>query len=321
MKFISGISELHHAISHPVVTIGNFDGVHLGHQKIIEIALEKARRKGGHCVAYTFRPHPQVALRPGIPLHLLSTYDEKLELLESLGVDFIIEEPFNREFSTTEPERFFKDILLGRIGVESIVVGYDFAFGKERHGHLETLSSFCHSSGVELTVVQPQKVQTCGQDQVVSSSKIRQLLLAGEVNSAKALLGRSFSYRGWVIPGESRGRKLGFPTANMKLENKMALPFGVYATWAMVDGKRYPSVTHIGVRPTFQIEGSMPTPLIETHLLNETLELYGKNLVVLFEQRIRGEIKFSGIDQLKGQISTDLKKAAQLLNPESPELP
>ncbi|MEO7163547.1 MAG: riboflavin kinase, partial [Bdellovibrionia bacterium] len=238
MELVRGIEALSHSVIHPVVTIGNFDGVHLGHQKIIQLAIEKAKAKGGQSIAYTFRPHPQVALRPGTQVQLLTTYDEKLEILENLGIDLVIEEPFSREFSTIEPEIFFNEVLLRKLSAENIVVGYDFAFGKERHGHLETLDQFCKSAGVKLFVVQPQRIE----GEVVSSSKIRQHLLSGEMDAAKRLMGRSFFYRGIVIKGEGRGHKIGFPTANLKLEDKLALPFGVYATWAIHEGILYPSV-------------------------------------------------------------------------------
>ena len=155
MERVSGIRQLTRTLKHPVVTIGNFDGVHLGHQKIVKTALARAKEKGGDCVAYTFRPHPQMLLRPELQTQLLTTYDEKLDLLEALGVDVVIEEPFSREFSEKEPSEFFSDVLLHQLSAEAIVVGYDFAFGRERHGHLDSLRQFCASSGVELDVVPP----------------------------------------------------------------------------------------------------------------------------------------------------------------------
>jgi riboflavin kinase/FMN adenylyltransferase len=309
MELVRGIQALTHSVAHPVLTIGNFDGVHLGHQRIISLARDKAKDRGGQCVAYTFRPHPQVALRPDTALQLLSTYDEKLELLGHLGVDLLIEEPFSREFSTIEPEQFFTEMILRRLSAEAIVVGYDFAFGRERHGHLDALATFCQNAGVELTVVPPQKMGT----EVVSSSKIRQYLLAGNIELANQLLGRFFSYRGNVIRGEGRGRQLGYPTANLKLENKLTLPYGVYATWATVDGKKFPSVTNVGVRPTFQV-GSFELPaLVETHLLDFSGDLYGSTLDVQFVSRLRAEKKFSGTSELKAQIQIDAQQARQIL--------
>ncbi|MGZ3699663.1 MAG: bifunctional riboflavin kinase/FAD synthetase, partial [Bdellovibrionota bacterium] len=313
MEVFRGHEALSRTLVSPVVTIGNFDGVHLGHQKIIELAVSKARSLHGTCVAYTFRPHPQVALRPGANVQLLSTYDEKLDLMAGLGVDVTIEEPFSREFSTTHPEQFFKEILLRELSARAIVVGYDFAFGKEREGHLDTLRTLCAEAGVELTVVQPQRQ---GED-VVSSSRIRQYLLSGDVADAARLLGREFFYRGVVVRGEGRGRKIGFPTANLKLENKLALPYGVYATWAVVReagapvsaGTRVASVTNVGVRPTFRGDGPELPALVETHLLNMEQDLYGKTLDVRFVKRLREERKFSGIAELKSQIAKDAAEA------------
>ncbi|MDR3608037.1 MAG: bifunctional riboflavin kinase/FAD synthetase [Oligoflexia bacterium] len=313
MEVVRGIQNLGIRDSRrAVVTIGNFDGVHLGHQEIFRLTIEKARASGGIAVAYTFRPHPQVALHPGANVQLLSTYDEKLDLLEAAGLDLVIEEPFSREFSTIAPQQFFNDIIIRLLNAEAVVVGYDFAFGRERQGHLEALERFCKDAGVELTVVPPLRVG----NEVVSSSRIRQHLLAGEVDLARRLLGRSFSYRGIVSRGEGRGRKLGFPTANLSLDNKLVLPYGVYATWAVCEslfpGRPIPSVTNIGVRPTFDDETKHPqamAALVETHLLGESVDLYGSLLEVRFEKRLREERRFSGIDALVAQIARDADDA------------
>lgn len=329
MEILKGISSLSHTVAHPVVIIGNFDGVHIGHQRIVQLAMEKAKARQGQCVVYTFRPHPQVALRPSSRVQLLSTYEERAEMMAGLGVDVLIEEPFSREFSTIEPEQFFTDILLHRLSAEAIVVGYDFAFGRERHGHLDALSAFCKATGVELTVVQPQRVQS----EVVSSSKIRQHLLSGEIEVANGLLGREFFYRGIVVKGEGRGRKMGFPTANLSLQgslqslgqgldggqafyysgDKLNLPVGVYATWAVLGTKHYPSVTNIGVRPTFHKEDGGSSVLVETHLLDTSLDLYGSQLEVRFVSRLRAEQKFAGVEPLKMQIQKDIDAARQHL--------
>jgi riboflavin kinase/FMN adenylyltransferase len=309
MEIFRGIQSLSKSLNHPVLTIGNFDGVHLGHQRIIELAIEKARARAGTAVAYTFRPHPQVALHPGANVQLLSTYDEKLEFLAQTGLDVTIEEPFSREFSTVAPQEFFTDVILRRLGADAIVVGYDFAFGKERAGSLQLLEAFCKNAGVELTIVPPQRTD----NEVVSSSKIRQHLLSGQVEAATHLLGREFFYRGVVVRGEGRGRKLGFPTANLKLENKLALPYGVYATWAVLEGTRYPSVTNVGVRPTFQADGPELPALVETHLLDKTIDLYGKTLDVRFVRKLRDEKRFGSFDLLKAQIALDADQAREIL--------
>jgi riboflavin kinase/FMN adenylyltransferase len=293
------------------MTIGNFDGVHLGHQKIIELAVEKARSRKGVAVAYTFRPHPQIALRPGAKVQLLSTYDEKLELLQQAGIDLVVEEPFSREFSTVAPEQFFNDVILRRVSAEAIVVGYDFAFGRERQGHLDVLGAFCAKAGVELTVVSPHRVDS----EVVSSSRIRQHYLAGEIEAGNRLLGRAFYYRGVVMKGEGRGRKIGFPTANLHIEEKLTLPYGVYATIAVLNGHEHRSVTNVGVRPTFKSPDGRELPaLVETHLLDSDMDLYGSTLEVRFVKRLREEKKFSGVEELKEQIRKDVGLARQVLD-------
>lgn len=311
MDLIKGTQSLARVYSHPVLTIGNFDGVHLGHRRIVGIAKETASARQGACLAMTFRPHPRAALRPDLPLALLTTYDEKIELLASLGLDAVIEEPFSREFSTIEPEEFFRSVILRSVRPEAVVVGYDFSFGKDRHGDLAMLGRLCREAGVELTVVPA----LCEGEEVVSSSRIREHLLEGEVERANRMLGREFSYRGVVIKGEGRGRKLGFPTANLKLENKLALPFGVYATEVRLDGKILPSVTNVGVRPTFVAQtgaGELPA-LVETHLLDSSLDLYGRMIEVAFIRRLREERKFPSAEALQAQILADCQQARDTL--------
>ena len=312
MERLDGIQSLARPLPHACVTIGNFDGVHLGHRQIFNLTLTKARFRGGAAVVYTFRPHPQIALRPGSRYPLLNTYDEKAELIEQTGIDVLIEEPFSREFSSTSPEHFFNEMLLHRMSAEEIVVGYDFAFGKGREGQLDRLEVLCARAGIPLTIVPPFKID----HEIVSSSRIRGHLLAGEIEAGNRLLGREFSYSGVVIRGEGRGRKLGFPTANLKLEDKLALPNGVYAVLARVEGQEYLAVANIGVRPTFQSDEDatrLLPALIEVHLLDQTIDLYGRTLEARFVRRLREERKFSGFDTLKAQIALDVERARQSL--------
>ncbi len=330
MRLVHGIQQLGDPPGRTVVTIGNFDGVHLGHQAILRLALEKAGQLRATSVAFTFRPHPRVALNPETPVALLCTYDERLELLTESGLALTVEEPFGREFSRTSPEQFFTDALLRRLSAQAVVVGYDFAFGKDRHGHLDTLERLCRRDGVELTVVPPLRVD----GEVVSSSSIRKHLKAGDVPLANKLLGRPFFYRGVVLRGEGRGRKIGFPTANLGPEGKLVPSFGVYATRSIVrppSGKalEFLSVTNIGVRPTFNPSNVEPT--IETHLFDYAptcrpdgpvlrhadgypeIDLYGLRLEVRFVRRLREERKFAGVDELRRQISTDVELARAAL--------
>ncbi len=311
MQIFRSITELKSSSDHPVVTIGNFDGVHIGHQKIIALAIQQAQARGGQSFALTFKPHPQAALHPQRDIQLLTTYDEKLSIFEDLGIDVAIEEPFNREFSTIEPEEFFNEILLKRLRTECIVVGYDFGFGKNRGGHLEILQELCRSANIDLIVVPPMQLE----NETVSSSTIRRYLLNGEINAANRLLGRKFSYQGVVSHGDSRGRQIGFPTANLKPANKLLLPFGVYATYSTFEKKNYPSVTNLGIRPTFlaKTNEAILEPWIETHLLDQSLDLYDRPLEVSFVQRLRAEIKFQDLESLKSQIRADVELAKALL--------
>lgn len=302
-----------------VVTIGNFDGVHVGHQAIMRLTMDKARAHGASgsansskkstSIALTFRPHPQIALRPEVDVPLITTYDEKLELIAALGIDRVVEQPFSREFSTTSPEQFFNEILLRSLSAEVIVVGYDFAFGKGRQGSLEAMEGFCKKAGVELVVVPAMRVDVEGSSEIVSSSRIRNHLGQGDVSGAKTLLGRPFFYRGVVIKGEGRGRKIGFPTANLQFDKKLLLPNGVYSTESWSGGRKYSSVTNIGVRPTFHTEAVGPS--IETHLIDATIDLYGGPLEVRFLKKLRDEKKFESVEKLTQQIARDVQSARE----------
>lgn len=300
--------------SRPVLTIGNFDGVHLGHQRIIALALEKARSRGGTAVALTFRPHPQALFHPERALPLLTTYDEKIGLLGELGLDAVVEEPFSPEFANISPENFFREIVQRAIGAECVVVGYNFAFGKDRQGNLELLGAFCKSAGVELVIVPPFESED---GKVVSSSRIRKCLEERKVEEANALMGRKFFYRGEVIRGDRRGNQLGFPTANLKPEGKLLLPLGVYLTESVVSmgGSRqiFPSVTNVGVRPTFL--AAKPEPVlqtwVETHLLDVSMDLYGSQLEVRFLRALRDEKKFPSREALIDQIHLDVSVARE----------
>ena len=292
-----------------VVTIGNFDGVHLGHQEIVRTTLLQASQLGVESVAFTFRPHPQGVLRPDRAPELLLTYDEKRERLLELGLKRVVEQPFNLEFAKTTPSEFFSSTLQGVLRAKAVVVGYDFTFGKERSGHLQVLQSLSDAAGVSLTVVAPQRLD----QEVVSSSVIRSWLRQGQVREATRGMGRDFCYSGTVIRGDQRGRMIGFPTANLALGEKLVLPSGVYATRAWLDGTSWSAVTNVGTRPTF---GGGSTVLAETHLLDGSWgvdSLYGRQLRVDFRERIREERRFAGARELAVQISADAEVARQIL--------
>ncbi|MBI3544499.1 MAG: bifunctional riboflavin kinase/FAD synthetase [Deltaproteobacteria bacterium] len=309
MRVFRGYEEIKEAFPRPIVTIGNYDGLHLGHRQIIESVIERARKVKGTSVVYTFRPHPHLALTPDEELQLINTYDEKLALLEGIGVDVVIEQPFSREFSTISPEKFFSDVLVKRLSPQAVFVGYDFGFGRDRSGTLEMLKGYCEKEGVELHVAKPLKTagETC------SSSRVREYIKAGEVGKANRLLGREFFYRGLVVRGNGRGHKIGFATANVKTESKLRVKEGVYATYAVYQGKVYESVTNVGRQPTFNRDGDAPVA-VETHLLDFERDIYGEVLEVRMVERLRAEIRFDGVDSLVKQIHADVAKARELLS-------
>ncbi len=317
MLHVRGIESLELTRDHAVLTIGNFDGIHLGHRRILEAVLTESKQTGGPACIFTFRPHPQEVLRPGTQVKLLTHYDEKIQILESLGLDVVVEEPFSQEFFTLSARQFFEKVIVRGFKAVSLFVGHDFAFGKNREGNLDLLRSLCSEYGVRLTVVPPEQFGGA----IVSSTRIRTALLEGHVAEAARLMDRFFFYRGVVVKGDQRGRLLGFPTANLKLENKLALPRGVFATWAILDrgGRRekVPSVTNVGVRPTFTekalAEGLLPV-VVECHLIlaeGETIDLYGETLEVQFVERFRDERKFASFDELKTQIALDKEQARE----------
>jgi len=309
VQVFRGFHEVTKTYPAPVITIGNFDGLHLGHRQIIDSVIERARSQNGTAIVYTFRPHPHLALTPEHDLQLINTYDEKLEILEKLGVDVVIEEPFSREFSTISPEKFFREVLVKRLSSQAIYVGYDFGFGKNRAGSLDMLTQMCKEEGIELYVAKPLRVN----GEICSSSRIREYIKNGDVASANRLLGREFYYRGLVVRGNGRGRKIGFATANVHLESKLQVKEGVYATRALFEGKTYKSVTNVGRQPTFNKDTLGPLT-VETHILDFDKDIYGNTLEVHMVERLREEVRFDGIDSLVSQIRKDVIRAKEILN-------
>jgi riboflavin kinase/FMN adenylyltransferase len=308
MRIFQGYSQIDQKFNKPIITIGNYDGLHLGHREIISAIVNRARQEHGTSVVYTFRPHPHLALTPNEELQLINTYDEKLELLAELGVDVVVEQPFSREFSEISAENFFKDILVKRLLAHAVYVGYDFGFGRNRTGSLDLLRQMCQAQGIEVHVTQPRKIdgETC------SSTRVREYLKCGDVSSANKLLGRNFFYRGLVVRGNGRGHKLGFATANVHTESKLRVKEGVYATWAIYKGQRFQSVTNVGRRPTFNADESKPVT-VETHILEFDQDIYGETLEVQMVQRIRDEIRFANVEQLVIQIKKDVVTAKEYL--------
>ncbi|HRK03187.1 MAG TPA: riboflavin kinase, partial [Oligoflexia bacterium] len=230
MDVLKGYREIKKSFRDAVLTVGNFDGLHLGHQSILNEVVARAKSLRGQSIVYTFRPHPQAVLSPSRDLELISTYDEKLRLFENAGIDVVIEEPFSREFSGFSAEKFFSDVIVKSIAPRAVFVGYDFGFGKDRSGSLDILKKMCKTEGIDLSIASPLKIE----NEVCSSSRVRAYLKSGDIVSANRLLGRRFSYQGSVIRGDARGRTIGFPTANLLASAKIQIKNGVYASGTIV---------------------------------------------------------------------------------------
>lgn len=290
------------------LTIGNFDGVHLGHQELIHRVRQHAQAQWGRSVLLTFHPHPVQVLAPHKEhLRLFSLVDQQNQL-RHLGLDVIFRQTFTREFSELSAPDFLEKFLFTHFKPKMIAVGYNFSFGSHRQGNIDLLRAFCEKHRIALDVV-PAFRSAAG---VVSTSEIRKSLLMGQVGRAREMLGRSYALRGWVKRGEARGRTLGFPTANLQVDVNFIPKLGVYACWVEMKGARLPAVMNIGVNKTF-VEGENHPIKVEVHLLDFSGDLYGQEMVVHFEEFLRDEQKFQSLEELKNQISADSAAARKIL--------
>ena len=305
MRIVRGVKNYSEKLPNPVLTLGNFDGVHLGHQAIFRKVVDRAAEIGGTSIAFTFEPHPLKVLAPERSPKLLNTFHGKMELFEAAGIEVVICANFTREFADQNPEDFARDVLHKKIGVREVYVGYDYAFGKGREGSIESLKEMGKTYGFKVGVV--DAVQVDGT--VVSSSTIRDLVSAGRVSEAVPFLGRRYTIEGEVVRGSHRGHSLGFPTANLRISNELLPAYGVYAVLATVDGLRLKGVASIGVRPTFDT-GSVS---VEVYLFDYAGDLYGKQITVSFVKRLRGEEKFPSAESLVRQIRKDVQEAELVL--------
>ncbi len=290
-----------------MVALGNFDGVHLGHQAVLRRAVEVAKERGSRVVAATFDPHPQAVLRPGSEPPLLTTLGLRRETLLRHGSDEMRVIRFDKALSRKSPDEFVQDVLLEDLGAAVVVVGENFRFGYKASGGFEDLRRHMWEAGGEAYAV---PLEASGGDEDINSTRIRGLLVAGEAADAGRLLGRPYVLRGGVISGERRGRQLGFPTANILPEPGIVVPArGVYAGYVDVRGERYIACTNIGLAPTFERNEFK----VETHLLDFEGDLYGLVVDVGFVEKVRDEKKFSGIEELRGQISRDVEVAREVM--------
>lgn len=285
-----------------VLTLGVFDGLHLGHQQIMQTVVERAAAIDAVPTAITFDPHPRAVLHPDTAPPMLQTLDQRLANFEVLGIEQAIVIPFSMEFSQQPAEVFLTNIVRDRLHAREVYLGKGFAFGRGRGGNIDLLRKM--STGLGFVADEVDEVKLRGQR--ISSSRIRKLLAEGRVNLARRMLGRPYGVEGVIIRGAQRGRTIGFPTANLKPQNRVVPKFGVYATAALIDGAWRKSITNIGVRPTFESEAD---PSIETYIFDFDGDLYGDVLRVRFLHRIRDERKFNGIDELKAQIEADTRRA------------
>jgi riboflavin kinase/FMN adenylyltransferase len=289
------------------LTIGSFDGIHLGHQTIITETTAGAQKDGVPAVVITFHPHPAAVLHGQNFPYYLSSPEEKADILRNLGVDILITHPFNRDVANKSARKFISDINQ-HLNIVHFQVGYDFAMGKNRDGDFSALQDL----GKELGFTVRQTPPVLDDDGVISSSRIRFLLGVGQVEKAANLLGRNYQLQGIVEVGDRRGQGLGFPTANLAVWAEKTIPTaGVYACWAIVRQQKWPAVTNIGVRPTF--EKKPVAPRVETHILDFNQDIYGEIVRLEFVLRLRDEQKFISIEALKSQISTDSQNAREIL--------
>lgn len=305
MNIIRGLAQYTRP-PHPVLTIGNFDGQHLGHRALLQAVVERATHKGGTPMVLTLDPHPVKVLAPESDFRFLSTLDEKLLRCEQSGIQSVLLLEFNRELASLGPEEFVFRILRDGVGVRDLYVGEHFAFGKNRRGRVADLVRLGSQAGFQVHPVPPVLVD----GQVVSSTRIRQLIQAGDVRQAARCLGRPYTLSGTVVAGEHRGQELGWPTANLRLPRDRVIPAdGVYATTTIWNERAHDSVSYLGTRPTF----GAGERLLEVYLLDQQVELYGEAVQVQLVDRLRGDVCFESAEALSARINLDVSLARETL--------
>lgn len=308
MKIYTDLKDF--SATNPVVTIGTFDGVHLGHRKVIRRLQELAQKVNGETVIFTFYPHPRLVLNAdNTDLRLINTLEEKKVLLEAAGIDHLVIYPFTKEFSQLSYIEFVEQILVKQLGMKYLVVGYDHRFGHNREGTYEDLKVFADQLNFKI-----ERQDVLNMDAInVSSTKVRTAISEGDIKTANKYLGYRFFIKGDVVDGKKLGRKIGFPTANIDPQEsyKLVPKDGVYAVKVDVDDKRYLGMLNIGVRPT--VNNQLDNRSIEVHILGFDKDIYYKNITIHFYQRIRNEQFFGSIDELKAQLAKDKEKVEELL--------
>lgn len=300
MKVLYGINN-NLKIEKPTgVGLGNFDGLHIGHMALVNTLINESRLNGLDSMIYTFTKHPENILRRKLFTPLLTTVNKKIQLLEETSLKYLYFDEFDESFSRIKPENFVKDILINRLGAKLAVAGFDYRFGYKGQGDVNLLKEIGKTFNFRVIIIPPIKIH----NEIVSSTKIRESVAKGDMDRVFSLLGRHYSITGEVANGRKQGSKLGFPTANLHTENNLILPHnGVYITHTLMDGQFYPSVTNVGINPTFGDVGKIS---VETHILNFDRDIYNKNIEVFFISKIRAEKKFRSREELVAQINRDI---------------
>jgi len=307
MSVIINLEQFNQTLRNPVLTIGNFDGVHKGHLSLFDLVKQRAKAINGQSTLMTFDPHPIKVMKPNNAPPLITLTQQKLELIEEAHIDMIFCIPFTRQFASISARNFVQDILVDKIGIKEIVVGYDYTFGSGREGGIELLQNMGKELDFRVHVVAPIYVENI----LVSSTSIRNLVQEGKLHEAKRLLGRNYQVGGTVIKGKNRGgRLLGFPTANLALIDELVPKRGVYVVKVLVEDRFYDGLTNIGYNPTFG-DGVFS---VETHILNFQEDLLGKQIRVKFIERLRDEKTFESLEDLIAQIERDIARATKILN-------
>lgn len=310
MQLIESIDQITKPFPNAVITIGNFDGVHVGHQALFREVIERARLLQGTSIAMTFEPHPLRVLTDQRNPPLITLYEQKRELIEKVGLDVLICIPFSREFAEMSARAFVEDLLVKQIGIKAVVVGKDYSFGRDREGDIPMLQTMGEQLGFEVIIADWIHSSKASPDRI-SSTRIREMVSDGQVFDARRMLGRYYQIRGIVVRGRNRGGKLlGFPTANIELQDELCPKTGIYAVTVEWNAQLYSGVANIGYSPTF--DDHLFT--VEVHIMDFQDDIYGKKIKVNFIQRIRDEIKFPSLEALSDQIREDVKTAKAILD-------
>lgn len=299
MEVLHGLKASSSLSKKTIITIGNFDGVHLGHRKILQFLVQESQKYDLFSLVLTFSPHPDIILGKS-KVKMIQTLPQRLKAIERFSIHGVLITPFNKEFSNLSSDEFIHRIVVSTLKAEEVVIGENFQFGKNREGNIKTFRAL----GAQLNFRVHEIPKVIKKGRTVSSSLIRTLLQEGKIEEANVLLGRPYEIEGRVIKGKDRGKALGFPTANIKTENEI-IPMGVYVSQVLIDSRTYPSLTNAGLRPTFGQEEMQ----IESYIIDFDKKLYGQEIAVRFIRKIRDEIKFKSPEALSRQIQKDLRQA------------